>query len=183
MKANTKTIILLTSFVMTFSLVGCSKIREAATMSMPQEKHVTTATANQFTSPTQKGPSSVETAMKMTEKYTKLSDDFIKLKQQSNELATENKLLKEQIAVIKPDLERTQKELNQANNLLIDMTTELNNWKSQVLGFKDEMRQADEVQLEALLKILEAIGGEVKVESIQDDSQKTAIQDKMKNLN
>ncbi|MFC1676873.1 hypothetical protein ACFL3G_07420 [Planctomycetota bacterium] len=150
---------------------------------MQPEELVSTAIANNFKEPTQKNTSSVETAIKMTEKYSRISEEFLKLKQQSNELAIENQELKKQIAAVEPELEKTQKELAQANDLLIDMTTELNTWKSQILGFKNEMRQADEVQLEALLKILEALGGEVKPEPIQNNSQAATVQDKMKNLN
>ena len=42
------------------------------------------------------------------------------------------------------------------------MRVELNNWKTNVLGFREEMRQADTEQLKALLKVLTILGGEVK---------------------
>ena len=183
MKTNLRNIILQALTIAMFTLAGCSRIQRIARISMQPEEPVSNASADRFERQTQKKTSSVEAAIKMTEKYTRLSDEFLKLRQENNELATENQKLKKQIVAIEPNLQRTQKELAQANDLLIDMTTELNNWKSQVLGFKNEMRQADEVQLEALLKILEALGGEVKVEPIQNDNQKSVIQDKMKNLN
>ncbi|MFB0524723.1 MAG: hypothetical protein ACETVZ_04235, partial [Phycisphaerae bacterium] len=41
------------------------------------------------------------------------------------------------------------------------MRIELNNWKANVLGFRDERREAEIAQLEALLKILKILGGEV----------------------
>jgi hypothetical protein len=47
------------------------------------------------------------------------------------------------------------------------MRIELNNWKTSILGFRDEMRQADIAQLETLLKILKILGGEVTVQSAQ----------------
>ena len=183
MKANLRTIFLLALTIAMFILAGCSRIQKVAMMSMQPEKPVSTASANRFEGPVQKKTSSIKEVIEMTEKYSRLSEKFSKLKQENNELATENQEFKKQIAAVRPELEKTQKELAQANDLLIDMTIELNNWKNQVLGFKDEMRQADEVQLEALLKILEALGGELKVEPIQNNSQASAVQDKMKNLN
>jgi hypothetical protein len=52
------------------------------------------------------------------------------------------------------------------------MRIELNEWKTNILGFRDEMRNADKAQLQALMKILEALGGEVTIETPdqQDDS-------------
>ncbi|GAJ10469.1 unnamed protein product, partial [marine sediment metagenome] len=35
-------------------------------------------------------------------------------------------------------------------------------------GFRNEMRDAEKAQLETLLKILNILGGEIKVESAQD---------------
>ncbi len=183
MKANLRTIILLALTIAMFTLAGCARVQRIARMSMEPEKTVSTASANKFKGPTQKRTSSVEIVIEMTEKYSRLSEEFLKLKQENNKFAAENQELKKQIDALQPELKKTQKELAQANNLLIDMTTELNNWKSQILGFKNEMRQADEVQLEALLKILEALGGEIKAEPIQNNSQASAVQDKMKNLN
>jgi len=52
----------------------------------------------------------------------------------------------------------------------------LNNWKTDILGFRDEMRDAETAQLEALLKILKVLGGEVKTKSAQSqDSSSTAV--------
>jgi hypothetical protein len=44
------------------------------------------------------------------------------------------------------------------------MRIELNNWKTNIIGFRDEMRDADKTQLQALLRILKALGGEVSPE-------------------
>jgi hypothetical protein len=54
------------------------------------------------------------------------------------------------------------------------MRIELNNWKTNILGFRDEMRDADKTQLQALLRILKALGGEVNPEvSSRQDSDST----------
>ena len=69
------------------------------------------------------------------------------------------------LVTLEPKLQQTQKELAEANDLLIEMRIELNNWKTDILGFRAEMRDAEKTQLEALLKILNVLGGEVKPES------------------
>jgi hypothetical protein len=51
------------------------------------------------------------------------------------------------------------------------MIVELNNWKADVIGFRQEMRSAEKAQLEALLKILQILGGEVDLELRQDEQQ------------
>jgi hypothetical protein len=40
--------------------------------------------------------------------------------------------------------------------------TELNNWKTNILGFRGEMREASKAQLEALLKVLEILSGQTE---------------------
>ena len=44
---------------------------------------------------------------------------------------------------------------------MLQTRIELNNWKNDVLGFRGEMQDAQKAQLEALLKILKLMGGEV----------------------
>lgn len=48
------------------------------------------------------------------------------------------------------------------------MKIELNGWKSNILGFRDEMRNADKAQLQALMRILEALGGETTTEETEE---------------
>jgi hypothetical protein len=51
------------------------------------------------------------------------------------------------------------------------MLIELNNWKTDVIGFREEIRAADRAQLEALLKILKVLGGEPGAESVPGEQQ------------
>jgi hypothetical protein len=80
-------------------------------------------------------------------------------------MMAKNQQLNDQIVELEAQLKQAQKELNEANELLIEMRIELNRWKSNILGFQDEMRNAQTVQLEALFKILRLLGGQVTVES------------------
>lgn len=115
-----------------------------------------------FQEPTAQGPSAVESAIELSQKYSNLLEDLDRLRQENQRLATENESLKEQIGPCQQQLTQAQKELTEANDLLIEMRIELNNWKTNILGFRDEMRQADQAQLEALLKILTVLGGEIE---------------------
>jgi hypothetical protein len=63
--------------------------------------------------------------------------------------------------------------LSEANGLLIEMRVELNNWKSDILGFRDEMRNAETAQLETLLRILKVLGGQVTTESAKAEVTST----------
>lgn len=107
--------------------------------------------------------STIDSTLKLAQDYAALSQKMMDMQQKSQKLVTENAQLRDRIAVLEPELKQTKKELDEANKLLVEMRIELNNWKVDILGFRDEIRQADKAQLETLLKILEVLGGEVKV--------------------
>ena len=124
-------------------------------------------------------PTAVESAIQLSEKYAKLSEETAELKKQNEVLTEENRSLKDLLNQSRAQLTQTQKELEQANDLLIEMRIELNNWKTDILGFRQEMREADKAQLETLFKVLQVLGGEVKDESPQaeDTNSVTISQD------
>ena len=105
-------------------------------------------------------PTAVESAIALSDKYAKLSDEASTLRQEKQSLDSENKRLKDELQTVRSRLEQTQKELNDTNDLIVEMRVELNNWKNDVLGFRGEMRDAEKAQLEALLKLLKLMGGE-----------------------
>ena len=113
------------------------------------------------------GQTVVESAMELSDKYAILSEEAAVVRQQNYELITKNRQLEEQLVALEAQVRQTQKELTEANDILVEMRIELNDWKSDVLGFRDEMRDAGTEQLRALLKILEILGGEAKTESNQ----------------
>jgi chromosome segregation ATPase len=108
----------------------------------------------------------VESAMDLSAKYAKLSDEASALREKAQTLTAENNRLKEQLTDTETRLQKAQKELTEATDLLVQMRIELNNWKVDILGFRNEMRDAQKTQLEAMLKILNALGAEVKTESV-----------------
>jgi len=128
------------------------------------EKPLNIAAESRFQQSSLQGPTAVESAIELSKKHSQLSEEMVILRQEKQGLLAENILLKDELATYKAQLQQTQKELTEANDLLIDMRVELNNWKVNVTGFQEEMRKADTAQLEALLKIFELLGGETKTE-------------------
>ena len=112
--------------------------------------------------------SSAESTLLMSQKYQELSLETEKLRQANSTLKVENDNLTRQIADLNAQLETTRKELSEANEFLQQMHVELGNWKSDVLGYRDEMRSAQMAELEALRKILRILGAEL-VETPQDN--------------
>ncbi len=148
-------------------LLGCQEAQtkiENPFDSKPQPTVLTRkdVSKSRFEETAAQGPSAVESAIELSKKYSALLEDLDKLRQENQRLMAENTSLKERVGPCETQLTQTQKELTEANDLLIEMRIELNNWKTNVLGFRDEIRQADQAQLEALLKILRVLGGEIE---------------------
>lgn len=122
--------------------------------------------AKRFQDTPLEGRTAVESAIELSEKYARLSDQTVALREENQRLTSDNEALLQQIATLEAKLKKTQKELGEANELLIEMLGELNNWKANILGFRGEMRDAAKAQLEALLKVLEILGGEADAASI-----------------
>ncbi|MHC4644140.1 MAG: DUF3450 domain-containing protein [Planctomycetota bacterium] len=127
------------------------------------------AAARRFDEPTTTGPTAVDSAIELSRKYTKLSEEMTGLKQNNSDLIAENNRMKDQVALLDNQLDQTKKELVQATELLREMVVELNSWKADVIGFREEMRAAETTQLKALLDILKALGGEVTAATFQDE--------------
>jgi len=125
------------------------------------------ATAQRFQDTPLEGRTAVESAIELSEKYARLSDQNATMRQENQRLTGDNENLRQQVASLETRLKQTQKELGEANDLLIEMLTELNNWKSNILGFRGEMRQAAQAQLEALLKVLEILGDQAGAGAIE----------------
>jgi chromosome segregation ATPase len=134
-------------------------------------------TAKRFQDTPLEGKTVVESAMELSEKYASLSDQAVAMRQENQRLQTENEDLKRQIATAEAKLKQTQKELGEANQLLVEMLTELNNWKSNILGFRGEMREAAKAQLEAMLKVLEILGGEAQAGAVKQPHDATGRPD------
>jgi len=161
-----------------FLLSGClpdQKPAEVVTRPGPIERQQSESVAKRFQESAPQGKTAVESAIELSEKYAKLSEEAALLRQQNQEFITKNKQCKEQIIALEAQLQQAKKELTEANDLLIEMRIELNNWKTDILGFRDEMREAETAQLEALLRILKVLGGEVDAELAKDEDTGSSV--------
>ena len=182
MRTNTTKLRYLILTALTILCAGCTIEKPVGLVTRPDSTGGLVGNANtprRFEDPAERAPTPIESAMELSAKYAKLSDEMAALKQKNQQLLAENQDLKDRLAPCQAQLMQAQKELAEANDLLIEMRVELNNWQANVLGFRDEMRDADKAQLEALLKILQVLGGETKTQAVSDpqkDSTNTAPQ-------
>ncbi len=139
-------------------LAGCAV--PPAAPNKPAVAAPATTPAN-FQGGTSGARSPVDTAIELTQKYADASEQLTMLRQEIQTLTMENEAFRAKISELGPKLQQAQKELGEANDLLMEMRLELNNWQNDVLGFRSEMRDADQAQLDALLKILMLLGGEI----------------------
>ena len=169
MQNNNKIVFVPVLTVLTLLMAGCLDSSKPIDQMLPSQQppQQNADVAGRFTQSSQQANSAVESAIQISEKYAKLSDEMVTIRKENQDLANENKQLKEKLTVLQPKLDQTQKELAQANDLLLEMRIELNNWKTNVLGFRDEMRGASTAQIEALYKILKVLGGETTADALQ----------------
>ncbi|MHC4534060.1 MAG: hypothetical protein ACYS6K_08915 [Planctomycetota bacterium] len=164
-----KKITVLLSLMSMILILNCVSVQEpprTAVRPSFNEQQQNPSIANRFQESASKKPTVVESAMELSQQYAKLSEETAVLRQQNRELTDTNRLLEEQVVALDAQLKQAQKELSEANDVVIAMQIELNSWKNDILGFRDEIRNAETAQLEALLKILTVLGGEVKVASL-----------------
>ena len=169
MQSKKRTILLLILVMFLSLLSGCTPEQtpaDAFAQPGPIERQQSNSVARRFKASAPQNPTAVESAIELSEKYAELSEEAAVLQQQNQDLIGKNQQLKERTIALEAQLQQTQKELTEANDVLIQMRIELNNWKSDILGFRNEMRSAETAQLEALLKILQVLGGEVRAEAI-----------------
>ena len=187
MKSNKKTIFLLISLMPVLLLLNCVTVQEPPEvavisdstdrLSSPKsDKQQSDSVAKRFQESAPQQSTVVASAMELSKEHAKLSEEAAVLRQENKDLNARNQQLKGQVVTLEAQLQQTQRELNEANDLLITMRIELNNWKTDILGFRDEIRDAETAQLEALLKILKVLGGEVKTKSAQgEDTSSTTV--------
>jgi uncharacterized coiled-coil DUF342 family protein len=94
------------------------------------------------------------------QRYEELFKQNEQLRKEHAALNEQSNRLQQDAAVMKLELEQTRKELERSNALLKDAHVELSKWKADVLGFREEIRQAQTAQLLALSKILRILGAE-----------------------
>lgn len=180
MQTNQKIMLSLISSLLISLPAGCTITKEPGKLSVqpgsikqPQQNTKplpSDSFAKRFQELASQSPTAVESAIELSQKYAKLSEEAAVLRQENQDIITRNRQIKDLNTALKAQLQQTQKELTEANDLMIEMRIELNNWRTDILGFRNEMRDADTTQLQALLRILKILGGEVKTESAQNEN-------------
>jgi chromosome segregation ATPase len=159
MNVKTKIVVWTAAAIILLQFVGCYRSGSATRTDL----QLGSAAAQNSASIESQGPTAVESAVALSDKYAKLSEEAAALRQSKQTLEAENQKLETSLKNCLAQSEQTQKELAQANDLLIQTRLELNNWKNDVLGFRSEMREAQKTQLETLYKILKLMGGEINL--------------------
>jgi septal ring factor EnvC (AmiA/AmiB activator) len=157
MSVKTKIMVWTAGAAILMQFVGCSHSESPTRTDM----QLSSPSAASLTSAEPQGPTAVESAIALSDKYAKLIEEAAALRQSKQTLEAENQKLETDLKICRSQLEQAQKELAQANDLLLQTRLELNTWKNDVLGFRGEMRDAQKAQLETLYRILKLMGGEV----------------------
>jgi chromosome segregation ATPase len=176
MQTGKKIISLVLLLVPIFLLSSCSSAQKPEDIAVDYaafERPRNDSIARRFQEPDPQGAVVAQSAMKLSEEYSKLTQEAALLRQQNEDLIAKNHQLNEQVFSLDARLQQAQKELSEANGLLIEMRVELNNWKADILGFREEMRNAETAQLETLLRILKVLGGQVTTESAKAEVTST----------
>lgn len=186
MRTNKKYILYLGLSAIIFLAAGCTIENPVEVLLKPNSSTVARRTDMQsrFQNTDAGNQTAIDSVMELSARLTKLTEEIIALKTENQRILDENQTLNERLAPYEAELKQSHKELAEANDLLIEMRIELNNWQTDILGFRNEMRQADKAQLEALLKILKVLGGETNADSatkLDNDATATAS-DETENL-
>ena len=115
---------------------------------------------NRFSNTSSQQADAVKNAVMWSEKYNELSVKSNELRERNVKLHEENALFKQQLKLLEAELNRTKQELSEANDFLQKMHLELTQWKTDVLGFREEIRRSQAAQIGALTKILRILGAE-----------------------
>lgn len=116
----------------------------------------------------------VESAMVWSEKYseavnrlTALQDECAKLKDQMQKQELE-------LVELRAQMKQQERELSDANTELIAARQDITKWKKDVLGFREEMRKAQQLELESIAKILKLLGAEAPEVATSAPAEKPA---------
>ena len=108
---------------------------------------------------TGEAPGAVESVVLLNEKLAYAQEKLLAAQAENRRLSDQAARQTDEIHTLKTQLAVTQKELADANDLLREMRQGLDKWKSDVLGFRQEMRAAQKAEIEAMIKILTLLGG------------------------
>lgn len=103
----------------------------------------------------------IEKALDWAAKYEQAVQSITELQKQSRQQLLDAQALQAEKLKLQAELTAAQKELKDANTLLIEMRKELTKWKADVLGFRGEMKEAQQAQIDLLAKVIKLLGADV----------------------
>jgi chromosome segregation ATPase len=95
-----------------------------------------------------------------SQRYDDLFRQTEQLRESNTKITLDNTRLQQEVEKLKAELQQCRRDMEQSNAVLEQAHLELSKWKADVLGFRDEIRQAQTAQLSALTKILRILGAE-----------------------
>ena len=116
-------------------------------------------------------PTAVEQAILWSQRYADALDALAAKDEAMGNQREENRALAAKVTRLELKLEQAEKELSEANELLVEMQRSLDDWKKDVLGFREEMRQSAEAQMKALVKVLSLLGAEPTEEESDSEEE------------
>jgi len=102
----------------------------------------------------------VDTALELSRKYAAVAEQLMETQKTNKALTQENRKLLSQVAQLEDAVAQAQKELGDANDEIMEQKRALQEWKNNVMGFRRDMEQYEEAQIDALRKILMLLNGE-----------------------
>lgn len=163
--------------MMAVVLAGCQSFSEtvipvapqapqpAAAAAEPQPSQSTESLQRRFSENPADKMDAMQSIANWSQRYDDLSQKTEQLREANSRLTLDNAKLQQEVEKLKTELAQARKDIEQANSLLQEAHLELSKWKADVLGFRDEIRQAQSAQLSALTKILRILGAETPSQS------------------
>ncbi|MCG8701127.1 MAG: hypothetical protein MI922_23945, partial [Bacteroidales bacterium] len=112
----------------------------ASALVKPEEKEPE-ASPKRFQNSMDETTTSAESVVQLADRYAALVAEASVLRQENKRLLEEDARKERQLEELRVKLTKTETELTEANDLLMEILGEMNKWKNDVLGFREEMRQ------------------------------------------
>ena len=104
-------------------------------------------------------------ALRWADKYAEAAKELVSANRRIRAQEVENQKSKTKIAQLSQELKKTQRELQDANEVLMDLKSDLKKWRTDVLGFREEQNKSLKAIIISQKKILELLGAEVPVDT------------------
>jgi len=172
LKSKSPNRVLVVVLCMTVGLGGCAGQRPAD-VSYPDTTQASDTPARRFQEPETSSSTLIESAVELSDKYAKLSTKAAELQQLNQDLQHENGQLKLRVESLETQTKQLEAQLDDSNRVVMDLNGELQMWKKDILGFRSEMRAAATAQLNALMKIMTAIGVDKAADDLVSEESMT----------